>query len=97
LSFGVRGAVSNVSGYGFGCGFGGVDDGERVVEGGEGSADGWLEKRIVRAAEEKGLGVWSFGQGLLEGDFEDFVGDWVIDPAFFYQRDQQGAGFFVGL
>ena len=26
---------------------------------------------------------------------EDFVGDGVVDPAFFYQGDQEWAGFFV--
>ena len=38
-----------------GGGVGGVDDGEGVVEGGEGAVDGWLEERVVGAAEEEGL------------------------------------------
>ena len=45
-----------MSGYGVGGGLGGVDDGERVVEGGEDAADGGFEKRVVGAAQEQGLG-----------------------------------------
>jgi hypothetical protein len=51
LSFEVRGVGGDVSGYGFGCGFGGVDDGERVVEGGEDAVDGRLDEWVVGAAE----------------------------------------------
>ena len=91
------GGEVEVGGYGFRGGFGGVDDGEWVVQGGEGSPDGRFEKWVMGAAEEEGLCVGGFGQGLFEVDFQDFVGDWMVDPAFFYQRDEEGAGFFVGF
>ena len=51
----------------------------------------------MSAAEEEGLGVGGFGEGFLQVDFQDFVGDGVVDPAFFDERDEQGAGFFVGF
>ena len=59
--------------------------------------DGGFEQRVVGAAEEERLGVGGFGQGFLQVDFQDFVGDGVVDPAFFYERDEEGAGFFGGL
>ncbi len=64
MSVEFRGVGGEVGGYGFGCGFGGVDDGERVVEGGEDAVDGWLEEWVVGAAEEEGLGVGGFGEGF---------------------------------
>jgi hypothetical protein len=57
--------------------------------------DGRLEEGIVGAAEEEGLGCGRGGQGFGEVDFQDFVGDGVIDPALFYQGNEEGAGFFV--
>ena len=33
----------------------------------------------------------------MQVDFQDFVGHGVIDPAFFDERDEEGAGFFVGF
>ena len=54
-----------------------------------------LEERVVGAAEEEGFGVGGFGEGFGEVDAEDFVGDGVVDPAFFDQRDEEWAGFFV--
>jgi hypothetical protein len=67
-----------------------------VVKFDQGALDEWLEQRIVGAAKQKGLGVGGFGEGFVEVDTEDFGGDVVVDPAFFYQRDEQGAGFFHG-
>ena len=49
------------------------------------------------AAEQERLGVGCFGQGFLQVDFEDLVGDGVVDPAFFYEGDEEGAGLFGGL
>ncbi len=86
-----------VFGHGFGCGPGGVNDGEGMVEGGEDAVDGWLKEWVVGAAEEEGLGVRSFDEGFFQVDFQDFVGDGVVDPAFFYQWDEKRAGFFVGF
>ena len=86
-----------VGGYGFGGGLGGVDDGQRVVEGGEGAADGRFEQRVVGAAEKEGAGGGGFGEGFGQVDTEDIVGDGVVDPAFFDQGDEEGAGFFVGF
>jgi hypothetical protein len=63
----------------------------------QGAADGGFEQGIVGAAEEQCLGVRGFGEGFGEVDFEDFVGDGVVDPALFYERDEEGAGFFVGF
>ena len=80
-----------------GCGLCGVDDGEWVVEGGEGAADCGLEEWVVGAAEQEGLGVGGFGEGFGEVDAEDFVGDGVVGPAFFDEGDEEGAGFFVGF
>ena len=37
------------------------------------------------------------GEGFGEVDPEDFVGDGVVDPAFFDQGDEERAGFFVGF
>ena len=48
------------------------------------------------AAEQESLGVGGFGEGFVEIDAEDFGGDVVVDPAFFDQRDEQGAGLFGG-
>jgi hypothetical protein len=68
-----------------------------VAEGGEGAVDGGLEEGIVGAAEEQGLGCGRGGEGFGEVDFEDFVGDGVVDPSLFYQGDEEGAGFFSGF
>ena len=98
---GCRSQIGEVLRYGFGCGVGGgvggVDDGEGVVERGEGAVDGGFEERVVGAAEEERLGVGGFGESFLQVDLEDFVGDGVVDPAFFDERDEEGAGFFGGL
>jgi hypothetical protein len=67
-----------------------------VVHLGEGALDERLEQGIVGATEQKGLGVGSFGEGFVEIDAENFGGDVVVDPAFFYQRDKERAGFFGG-
>ncbi len=48
------------------------------------------------AAQQEGGGVGGFGEGFEEVDAEDFGGDGVVDPAFFYQRDEEGTGFFGG-
>src|SRR5271156_5804257 len=76
--FGVRWERRETLGHegsgGLGSGFGGVDDGEGMVEGGEGAAEGRFEEGIVGATEEEGLGVGGFGEGLLQVDFQDFVG-----------------------
>jgi len=67
-----------------------------VVELGQGAFDERLEQRVVGAAEEQGLGVGGFGESFVEVDAKDFGGDVVVDPAFFYQRDEQRTGFFRG-
>ena len=85
-----------MAGYSFGGGLGGINDGERVVECGEGAADGGLDEWVVSAAEKESITRWGFGEGFGEVDPEDFVGDWMVDPAFFYQGDEEGAGLFVG-
>jgi hypothetical protein len=64
---------------------------------GEGAADGGFDEWVVSAAEEEGLGSGGGGKGFGEVDLEDFVGDGVVDPAFFDQRDEEGAGLFVGF
>ena len=61
----------------------------------QGGLDGGCDERVVGAAEEDGLGG-AGGEGFGEVDAEDFAGDGVIDPAFFDERDEQGAGFFGG-
>ena len=68
-----------------------------MAQGGEGAADGGLEEGVVGAAQEQDLGVGSFVEGFGEVDLQDFVGDGVVDPALFYQGDEEGAGFFAGL
>jgi hypothetical protein len=68
-----------------------------MTHGVEGAADGGFEKWVMGAAEEESFGFGCSGQGFGEVDFQDFVGDGVVDPALFDQRDQEGAGFFVGL
>jgi hypothetical protein len=78
-------------------GVGGVDDGEGVVKRGEDAADGGFEQGIVGAAEQEGFGGGSFGESFVEVDLEDFVGDGVVDPAFFDERDEQGAGLLGGV
>ena len=82
-------------GRGEGGGVGTVDDMQGVVEGGEGALDERLEEGVMGAAEDEGLDGWGFGEGLGEVDAEDFGGDGVVNPAFFYERDEEGAGFFV--
>ena len=90
----------DVGGYGLGGGLGGVDDVHGVVEVAEGGFDERLEEGVVGAAEQEGGGVGGFGEGFEEVDAEDFEGDGgvdgVVDPAFFDQRDEEGAGFFGG-
>ena len=81
-------------GYGVGGGLGGVDDVHGVVEGGEGTLDHFFEKRVVGAAQEEGVGFRGFGQSFGEIDAKDFGCDGMVDPAFFYQGDEEGAGFF---
>jgi hypothetical protein len=68
-----------------------------MAHGGEGAVDGGLEKGIVGAAEEEGLGSRRCGESFGEVDLEDFVGDGVVDPALFDQGDEEWAGFFVGF
>jgi hypothetical protein len=51
----------------------------------------------VGAAEEEGLRRGRGGEGFGEVDLENFVGDGVVDPAFFDQGDEEGAGFLVGF
>jgi hypothetical protein len=68
-----------------------------MAQGGEGATDGGLEEGVVGAAQEQGLGSRRGGEGFGEIDLEDFVGDGVVDPALFYQGDEEGAGFFAGL
>ncbi len=37
------------------------------------------------------------GECFGQVDFEDFVGDGVVDPAFFDKGNEEGAGFFGGF
>ncbi len=83
--------------YCLGGGLGGVDDGEGVVERGESAADCGLEERVVSAPQEQGLSLRSFVEGFGEVDLENFVGDGMVDPAFFDQGYQERAGFFVSF
>jgi hypothetical protein len=96
VSFEIRGDAE-ISRYGLSSGLGGVNDGERVVEGGQGATDGRLEQGVVGAAEEEGGCTGGLGEGFGEVDSEDLVGDGVVDPAFFDEGDEEGAGFFEGL
>ena len=41
---------------------GGVDDGEGMADGREDATDGWLDQRVVGAAQEESLGVGGFGE-----------------------------------
>ena len=68
-----------------------------MADGGEGAVDGLFDERVVGAAEQKGLGGGGSGEGFGEVDAEDFVGDGVVGPAFFDERDEQGAGLFGGF
>lgn len=80
----VSGAVkSEVIDDSLGRGSSGIDDDERVVEGGEGAANCRLEEWIVRATEQKGSCVRGLVQGFGQVDAEDFISDGVVDPAFF--------------
>ena len=63
----------------------------------EGAADGVLEEGVVGAAEEESVCGGCFGEGFGEIDAEDFVGDGVVDPTFFYKGNEEGAGFFAGF
>ena len=47
------------------------------------------------APQEQGLSLRSFVEGFGEVDLKNFVGDGMVDPAFFDQGDQERAGFFV--
>ena len=55
-------------GYGAGGGVGGVDDGEGMADGGEDATDGWLDERVVGAAQEESLGVGGGGEGFGQVD-----------------------------
>ena len=55
-----------------------------------------LRRRVMGAAEDEGADGGGFGQGFGEIDFQDFGGYGVIDPALFYEGDEEGAGFLVG-
>ena len=35
-----------------------------------------------------------FAEELVKIDAEDLIGDWVVGPALFDERDEQGTGFF---
>ncbi len=67
-----------------------------MVEVVEGGFDEWFQKRVVGAAQQEGGGSRGFGQGFEEVDAEDFGGDGMVDPAFFYEGDEEGAGLFGG-
>ena len=90
-------------GSGASGGFGGVNDGHRdkrirrVGDGFEDALDGGLDERVVSAAEQQGLGLGSAGEGFGEIDFDDVVGDGVIDPAFFDERDEERTGLLMGF
>ena len=59
----VHWVLAEMGDYGMGRGFGGVNDGEGVVEGGESSTDCGLKERVVGAAEKEGC----CPGGLVEG------------------------------
>ena len=52
------------------------------------------------ATEQQGGGIGSLGEGFEQIDVQDFEGDGglrgFVEPAFFDERDEEGAGFFGG-
>ncbi len=82
--------------YGVGGGLGRIDDVHGVVEVVQGGFDEGFQEGVVGAAQQEGVGAGGFGEGFEEVDAEDFGGDRVVDPAFFYQGDEEGAGLFGG-
>ena len=68
-----------------------------MADGIEDAVDGWFDEGVVGATEQKGLGSGSGSQGFGEVDLQDVVGDGMVSPAFFDERDEKGAGFFAGL
>jgi len=74
-----------------------VDDGEGMANGRECAVDGRFDEGIVGAAKKKGLGRWSGGEGFGQIDSEDLLGNGVVSPAFFYERNQKRAGLFIRL
>jgi len=57
------------------------------------------QQRIVRAAEQKGIGIHTerrgFGVQLGEINLDDFGGDGMVDPAFFDERHEQRQAFSI--
>ena len=88
--------VGEAGGDGVCGGVGRIDDGERVAEGGEYALDGGLQEWVMSASKEESLSCRGGGEGLGEVNLQDVVGDGVVDPALFYQGNQEGAGLFVG-
>ncbi len=86
-----------VCGYGVCGGLGRVDDGEGVVEVGEGLLKDAGEEGVVGAAEKEGGEGRVLGEGFGEVDAGDIAGDGVVDPALFDQGDEEGAGLFDGV
>ena len=93
---GLVGEASVGAGYGGGSSMGRVDDLGFGAELAEGFGDERGDEGVVSAAEDDDCGV-ADGEGFGEVDAEDFASDGVIDPAFFNQRDEEGAGLFGGV
>ena len=94
-------AGRNGGGYLTGGGFGGVDDGGLGVEKAEGGGDFVGDEGVVGAAEQHSAGRSIDGAHFVESfaeiDVQNVARDGVVGPALFDERDEERAGFFVGL
>ena len=83
-----------------GGGVGGVDDAHGVTHVAKRGLDEGLEKRIVGATEQQDRGIGSLGEGFEEIDVQHLERDGdlrgIDEPAFFDERDEEGAGLFGG-
>ena len=93
---GCRPAVDKKSGS-LGSGLGGVDYGNAT---GRRAFDQGAQQRVVGAAQDKRIGAHSRGGGiarkLAQVDANHCVGDVVIDPTFFDERNEKRAGLLIG-
>lgn len=75
------------------CGFRRIDD--RYVSRRD-PAEQRLNERIVRAAEDKNIGVgYLSGECFVQINSRDLLGDRILDPSFLDQRHKERTGFFV--
>lgn len=67
---------------------------------GQGGFDRLAQEGVVGASEQEGVRLERGGAGLMEElreiDAEDLAGDGVVDPAFFNEWNEQGAGLLNG-